>query len=132
VFVPFAGEFPKSLLWLAMAIGAVGGVGGFIGIWLYESKELFFMRWMKVLIAIFFTTHTVSYFIFDIAFDPSRFLYWLVTCAFASATFLALFAERKRKKRLPGLLQKLPFKVNLYKSMYYWQFFRRKIATAWQ
>ena len=116
IFFPLELMHVKSVFYSLMSLGVVVGISAFTAIWMYESPDPKFMRWMKLIYGAFFLMMVGAYFVFDPAFKMGYIVYWLIMSIFSSLVFLSLFAERYEEKKY--LWQRLPFRLNPIKIKY--------------
>ena len=106
----------RTVFYGLLGMGVVAGGTIFTALWMYESPEPRFMRWMKLIFGFFFLVFVSIYFIFDPSFSTPYILYWACLSIFSSLVFLSLFAERREKKK--KFWQRLPFQLNPAKIKY--------------
>ncbi len=119
VWIPLDIHYPKSIFYSLLGAGVLTGIGGFWSCWLYKSPSFNFMRIMKLSFGLIFLLLLVVYFIGDLAFSIRYGMYWFIFNAFLVATLLSLFAEKPEKPT--GVLQRLPFHLNITKPKYFWR-----------
>jgi len=116
LFFPLELLHVKSVFYSLISMGLLTGVTIFTGLWMYESPEPKFMRWVKLIIGFFFLVFASIYFIFDPTFSTPYILYWAGFSIFTSLVFLSLFAESREEKK--KFWQRLPFQLNPIKIKY--------------
>jgi hypothetical protein len=97
IFFPFAFQLNKVLFYSSMGLAVLGGVIGFVSIWLSDPKQARYMKIIKLLLGFYFLIHAVAYFIFDPALNMPYVLYWATFTMFIVMVIISLFAHRSHR-----------------------------------
>lgn len=98
LFFPLNTGISQNTFYLISSSGILGGIIGFLGIWLSDPKQAKnFMRVMKLLFGLFFIVHSIFYFVLDPKFEASYGVYWWSSIAFATMVVISFFAHKSSK-----------------------------------
>lgn len=118
----------ENLIWLVSLVGVAGGWIGFMGIWLFDTKNPIFSKLIKLLYASFFVCHVMATLMWNVPFNLTNGFFWASFFGFLTTVVLSLVLERPEQPKF--WWHRLGFKFTHKKLFYYRKYITKQLQLA--